>query len=152
MGDIYTDNPFYREMWFTCLVAPPGTLLRWKLSNWNGTLFQNSTRWKWIPFGTLFVNVLACILSIIAHFFLIQSKVKSDARMTRDIFWWMATKTGLAGNLSTVRTYAKEIVHLNELFPQGKQSFGYALGSIGLCCLFSLCMYLPMIYMFENTR
>jgi fluoride ion exporter CrcB/FEX len=146
MGDIYTDNPFYREMWFTCLLAPPGTLLRWKLSNWNGTLLQNSTRWKWIPFGTLSANALACILSIIAQFFLIQAKVKNDSKVTREMFWWMAIKTGLAGNLSTVSTYAKEIVHLNELFPQGKEAFGYALGSIGICCLLSLCVYLPMMY------
>lgn len=50
------------KLWLACLLGPPGVWLRWFLAGYNGRGIGRSGSYKWFPFGTLAVNVLASTL------------------------------------------------------------------------------------------
>lgn len=52
----------YRTMAFAMLLSPFGALMRWKLSERNGTLVD----YPWFPFGTFLANQIGCLFSIVA--------------------------------------------------------------------------------------
>jgi fluoride ion exporter CrcB/FEX len=54
-GDMHWGIPYYRQVWIACILAPLGTLLRWKLS----VLNRNFS----FPLGTFLANFAACIIS-----------------------------------------------------------------------------------------
>ncbi len=149
IGDFAMGSSFHKTMWVTSLMAPFGTILRWKLSFLNGRLFQNSERWKYIPLGTLFCNISACIVSGICA--ALVAGLANDAKMARLLL--NGVKIGFAGNLSTVSTFVKEIVHLSEKKQTIATSLAYlyASGTIVLCCCFSLCFYWPIVFYFGTN-
>lgn len=107
----------YRTMAYSMLFAPPGALLRWKLSTWNGklgALIPKLHRWSWLPIGTLSANVLGAIVSICMigwEFNLEMSGFNG--------FWGIATvraiKIGFSGCLSTVSTFVMEVHKLTQI-------------------------------------
>jgi fluoride ion exporter CrcB/FEX len=126
-------SKFHGQLWVGAIFAPPGTLLRWKLGQFNARWFQNSDRWRHIPFGTLTANVLGCIVSIVSAAALIRLHGESESAA----FWIGGIKTGFAGNLSTVSSFVKEIVLLSEKYELGA-AYLYAMGSVLICCLVGL--------------
>jgi len=143
VGDFVLGIRFYRQVWISSLFALPGSLLRWNLSFLNGQLFLGSERLRWVPWGTLTTNVLGCIISVIAQAMIIR--LDDDAVSLKRLLL-VGMKTGLAGNISTVSTFVKEIVHLYEKFPNNRNAYIYATGSLLLCCVLSLCIYLPVVF------
>jgi len=142
IGDYVLGIDFYRQVWISLLFALPGSLLRWNLSFWNGQLFISDERLNWVPWGTLTANVLGCIFSAIAQAMIFRF---DDNNTNIRRLMLVALKTGLAGNISTVSTFVKEVVHLYEKFNNTRRAYIYAIGSIVLCCLLSLCIYLPLV-------
>jgi len=142
IADIVMDIRYYRKVWVSSLFAIPGTLLRWKLSLLNGKLFKNSQKFNWIPWGTLIANILGSITSVIAQALTFSLDPKSNPKGELILF---AIQSGFAGNLSTVSSYVKEIVRLSEKGDDTRMASGYAIGSIFICCLLSLCIYLPLV-------
>ena len=54
-------------LWFACMVGPIGTWIRWFLARLNGRGLGREQMFRWIPFGTLIVNVLAsCVVAALA--------------------------------------------------------------------------------------
>lgn len=49
-------------LWLGCLVGPPGVWIRWYLARLNGRGIGRKGILKWLPTGTLIVNVLACCI------------------------------------------------------------------------------------------
>jgi CrcB protein len=91
-----------RTMLFAGLLAPLGALLRWKLSDLNGSI----QRYNWFPLGTFYANVSASLLSaamigLESHFY------------GHNSFWGLGTvraiKVGFTGCLSTVSTFVTEV-------------------------------------------
>ena len=56
-------------------------------------------------------------------------------------------KVGFAGNLSTVSTLVKEVVHLDTVHNEMGWSYYYAWGTIGFSMVISLCAFLLVILM-----
>lgn len=145
VGDIKmgTRNSFHRDMWVTAIFSPFGTILRWKLSNLNGKYFQESESssdlLKYFPFGTFFANFLGCIISVLTASFM----VRYDASYGVDLFL-TGLKVGFGGNLSTVSTFAKEIVLLTEKDHTGPAYF-YGIVSLTICCLVGVILYVCMM-------
>eukprot|EP00751_Fragilariopsis_kerguelensis_P017622 CAMPEP_0170837686 /NCGR_PEP_ID=MMETSP0734-20130129/2889_1 /TAXON_ID=186038 /ORGANISM="Fragilariopsis kerguelensis, Strain L26-C5" /LENGTH=870 /DNA_ID=CAMNT_0011204869 /DNA_START=105 /DNA_END=2714 /DNA_ORIENTATION=+ len=114
----------YRTMAYSMLFAPPGALLRWKLSGWNGTLGTRSVpirrlvRWKWLPIGTLAANVIGAMGSITMIGLEYNLGGSSGDGFTNNGFWEIATlraiKIGFCGCLSTVSTFVSEVHKLTK--------------------------------------
>lgn len=107
----------YRTMAYSMLFAPPGALLRWKLSELNGKLGElvpMLRRMAWLPIGTLAANVLGAIVSIsmVGWEFNLEMAGASG-------YWGIATvraiKIGFSGCLSTVSTFVSEIHKLTAI-------------------------------------
>lgn len=127
IADYALHIPFYKTMWVTSLSSPPGTILRWKLSSWFNdnppSLLLSCTQhhcrrrddWKWIPFGTLFANIIASLISITCSGIRTHFSISYNSHLI--VFLLLsAIQTGFAGNLSTVSTFVKEIVQLAQLY------------------------------------
>jgi len=132
---------FYRRMWMTCLLAPLGSVVRWRIS----VLNKHNLRWTghlmWMPWGTLIANVLAAVISVIAE--ATNSRVLDPG--ARGYSWLSpalyAIEVGFAGSLSTVSTLIREMFSLDN----SKQSHVYCLFTIFSGCLFGLLFYSPII-------
>lgn len=136
-----TGSIFDRILWVMYFISPFGTIIRWKLSSTqNGTWFKNSEKWKHLPVGTLICNIAACVVSAICSASLSRVS-KSDHGA---IVILQGLKIGFAGNLSTVSTFVKEIVHLSENEQTKTLSHIYAVGTIVICCCFSIIFYAPI--------
>jgi CrcB protein len=140
VGDFAMGSSFSRTMWVTSLMSPLGTIIRWQFSFLNGKWFQNSAKWKYLPVGTLICNILACIVSALCAALI--SRLDEDAVTARLLL--NATKVGFAGNLSTVSTFVKEVVHLSEKKMRSSFSYSYAMWTIVTCCFMGLCFYGPI--------
>lgn len=112
----------YKTMIYAGLLAPTGALLRWKLSNLNGSI----QKYNWFPLGTFAANVFACILSasMIAleeYFYDYKS------------FWAVGTvravKVGFTGCLSTVSTFVAEVAGF---FKSPNPIYGYLYVAISI--------------------
>uniref|UniRef100_A0A7S4AX49 Fluoride ion transporter CrcB n=1 Tax=Pseudo-nitzschia australis TaxID=44445 RepID=A0A7S4AX49_9STRA len=113
----------YRTMAYSMLFAPPGALLRWKLSVLNGKLcdyvsgFQSMS---WLPIGTLAANVLGAMVSISMIGWEYNLEIAGSGG-----FWRIATvraiKIGFSGCLSTVSTFVSEVHKLTQI----RQDRGY---------------------------
>jgi fluoride ion exporter CrcB/FEX len=140
LGDFYWHIQYYRQLWLACLVAPFGTLLRWKLSTLNGKLKCNNM--QWFPTGTFSANFIASIISAAINATLIRSPYV-------DSLWALNTvksfSLGFAGSLSTVSTFVKEIVEMGDKNPQfDKKAFLYSHGTMLSCCCIGLAFYCPI--------
>mmetsp|Transcript_14916 Transcript_14916/g.22355 ORF Transcript_14916/g.22355 Transcript_14916/m.22355 type:complete len:510 (-) Transcript_14916:61-1590(-) len=141
IGDLRMNSSFHKDMWVIAIFAPFGTVLRWKMALMNGKWCKDSEFLKYFPFGTLFANVLACIISATAVAF--SSRLDSDGSAVIATVILTGLKSGFAGNLSTVSSFAKEIVLLSEKRNLGPAYF-YTVISVLSSCLFSLSFYLPI--------
>mmetsp|Transcript_4795 Transcript_4795/g.6537 ORF Transcript_4795/g.6537 Transcript_4795/m.6537 type:complete len:253 (-) Transcript_4795:317-1075(-) len=117
----------------SALIAPLGTLLRWRLSKLNG--YFTDPKWKWVPFGTLAANLIGSVVSALTA----AIKLRTDDDLTE--IWMGALKTGFAGCLSTVSTYAAETTKLMELLPRQSYGYYYSIGSLILGCIVGVLSY-----------
>mmetsp|Transcript_8550 Transcript_8550/g.18493 ORF Transcript_8550/g.18493 Transcript_8550/m.18493 type:complete len:439 (-) Transcript_8550:1519-2835(-) len=137
MGDVYWGIAYYRQLWIACIVAPIGTIVRWKLSALNGKYP--------FPAGTFLANFIGSILSAALNAWsIIESSDKGAERW--EIPTIKAVSLGIAGSLSTVSTFVKECTEMVEKNPHfDKKSFLYSHGSMLICCFFGLMVYSPIV-------
>lgn len=135
VGNFVIRSDFHKSLLLCAILGPPGTILRWKLSSLNG-------KWSSFPFGTFISNLSASLISIICT--AVSSRFSLDTSSVLS-FWLTGLKNGFAGNLSTVSTFAKELVLLSEN-EKGPTSNIYGFLSIFLCCISSLVLYALIIY------
>lgn len=63
----FDDGGSSAQLWFACMVAPPGVWLRWFLARLNGRGLGRKGFMIWMPFGTLIANVVAaCVMAALA--------------------------------------------------------------------------------------
>jgi fluoride ion exporter CrcB/FEX len=143
LGDAYWGIPYYRELWIGSLLAPVGTLLRYKLATLNGKLAIRGE--YWFPSGTFLANFFGSILSAaFTAWAFVQSQ--DEGAQSWEILILNAVTLGAAGCLSTVSTYAKECVELGEKNPPyDKKQFLYSHGTMLSCCLIGLLVYSPIV-------
>ncbi|KAL7534370.1 hypothetical protein ACHAWF_004813 [Thalassiosira exigua] len=142
-GDFVWNISFYREMWIACLVAPIGTILRWKLSTLNGKFSFRGL--FWFPTGTYLANFIGSILSAgLTALQYIDSKENVGGTWRSPIL--AAISLGVAGSLSTVSTFVKECCEIGEKYPPfDKKAFGYSHGTMLSCCFVGLLVYSPIV-------
>mmetsp|Transcript_2802 Transcript_2802/g.3833 ORF Transcript_2802/g.3833 Transcript_2802/m.3833 type:complete len:397 (-) Transcript_2802:145-1335(-) len=148
LSDTLSNIAFYRFMWLSSLLTPPGAILRWKLSKLNGTIFQHSRKWKWVPYGTLLANVLGSLVSISCVATYQHVVVNGSGSYSKDgwsAVFLKAMQVGFAGSLSTVSTFVKEIVDISKKYPSHAKSCYYGIGTIVCCCLLGLSIYSPIV-------
>jgi fluoride ion exporter CrcB/FEX len=104
------------------LLAPFGTILRWRLSRLNGSI--TNPRWEWFPIGTYTANMLASTLSCL----LAALSVGTESQLA--LTFLNAISSGFAGSLSTVSTFVVEIVELLRSLPQHARGYYYLMGSL----------------------
>ena len=132
---------FYRKLWMSCMLAPFGAVLRWRISVLNKRNFRWARGVKWIPWGTFFANFLASIISVAAD--AVNSRVLDPERSG---FNWispalLAVQGGFAGSLSTVSTLMREMFSLDT----PAQAHFYCLFTIVSSMLCGLMVYSPII-------
>jgi fluoride ion exporter CrcB/FEX len=143
----------YRTMAYSMLFAPPGALLRWKLSGWNGNLgtlipIPRLVRWKWLPVGTLAANVLGAMISItmIGWEYNIGA-AGSSGGFTSSGFWGIATiraiKIGFSGCLSTVSTFVSEVHKLTQI--RQDRGYKYILITLVLSAVLSMILFVIIV-------
>lgn len=136
-------NPFFKTTTsrtfqtfsFSVLFAQFGTLLRWTLSRYNGSI--TAERWKWLPIGTFAANMLACILSsglAAANLIIPPSFPLAHVFIS-------ALKSGFAGSLSTVSTFVVESAALLQSVPQHALGYYYSVGTIVSAALLGIICY-----------
>lgn len=126
-----------RTMVYSMLFAPWGALLRWKLSELNGTV--TSKGWEWYPMGTFLANFIGSIISIIA----IGGEYDiEETAYDASIFWGIGTiravKVGFAGSLTTVSTFVAEITGFMN---KTDHAYPYIFTTIGACCAVASLFY-----------
>jgi fluoride ion exporter CrcB/FEX len=124
----------YRTNFLSTLLSPFGTLLRWLLSSFNGSIRKEG--WEWLPIGTLAANLLAVAISGLAAALTLGTSNPAIK------MWEAAVKTGFAGSLSTVSTYIAETEGLLRALPRHAWGYYYSFGSILLACLVGIIFYL----------
>jgi len=130
--DVYTQT--YRISALSTLLAPTGTICRYYLSAFNGSI--KSRRWEWVPLGTLLANLIACVVSALAVALNVGNRRGQLAHL-----WLSAMKGGFAGCLSTVSTFATEVIGLARTLPRHSWAYYYSIGSILLACLLGIIAY-----------
>ncbi|KAM3699122.1 hypothetical protein ACJW31_05G001600 [Castanea mollissima] len=116
------------QLWLACFVGPSGVWIRWFLARLNGRGLGKAGLFKWVPFGTLAVNVFAAC--IMAAFSTVKKAVNSQTCDTVAA----AIQPGL-GCLSTVSTFIAEFNAMRESeYPW--RAYAYAL--ITICISFGL--------------
>ena len=130
--DVYTQT--YRISALSTLIAPTGSICRYYLSRLNGII--KARRWEWVPLGTLLANLIACVVSALAVALNI-----SDNRNEIGHLWLSAIKGGFAGCLSTVSTFAAEVVGLARALPRQAWAYYYSIGSLVLACILGIVTY-----------
>mmetsp|Transcript_24123 Transcript_24123/g.37826 ORF Transcript_24123/g.37826 Transcript_24123/m.37826 type:complete len:412 (-) Transcript_24123:42-1277(-) len=137
-GDVYWGMSYYRELWIACLIAPLGTVTRWKLSKLNGKW----SKYPWFPLGTWLANFFGSIFSAALTAIAYLNVVSGESGTTV----LAALSLGFAGSLSTVSTYVKETVELSDKNPfHDKKAFAYSYFTILSCCFVGLLVYSPLV-------
>lgn len=146
IGDFKMSSSFHKQMWISSLLSPPGTILRWILSRFNSKQLLKkrdhvnlTSSNMGFPYGTFLANQLGCIVSIIAVATLSRLDSEKD-NISTGVLWLGGMKTGFAANLSTVSTFAKEIVLMFDEDRVGF-AFSYAMVTIIAASLVSLLIY-----------
>eukprot|EP00980_Cylindrotheca_fusiformis_P002813 scaffold672_cov126-Cylindrotheca_fusiformis.AAC.14 len=148
VGAVVDDIQFYRNMILLWVLAPFGALIRWKLAKWNSPSNRSICTEKliWLPAGTLFVNLMGAVISIVCTGILDRDDYGEDQSLdswTTGILF--AVKTGFAGNLSTVSTMVKEIVFLSIEHPGQMKSYLYVLITFVGAITAGLVIYSPIV-------
>lgn len=132
-GDMYWGVLYYRQVWIACILAPFGTLLRWKLSACNGKFS--------LPLGTFISNLGASIISAAITAW-VNVKSNDGAIDSWEKPTMQAISLGFTGCLSTVSTFAKECVDIGERNPPySKKQFLYSHGTLFTCCIAGFIVY-----------
>mmetsp|Transcript_61140 Transcript_61140/g.149668 ORF Transcript_61140/g.149668 Transcript_61140/m.149668 type:complete len:473 (+) Transcript_61140:678-2096(+) len=133
-----TDGPSttYRTQFLSALLSPLGTLTRWYLSRLNDKI--KSKRFEWLPIGTLLANTIGSIISAVMAA-LSEEFAKSGDKVA--LLFFAAIKTGYAGSLSTVSTFAAESVGLFRALPRYWWGYYYIALSLMLAIVFGLVSY-----------
>ena len=134
-----SEEEFYRQMWMSCLLAPLGTIVRWRLSSLNGSL---NGAWDWFPVGTFTANLVASMLSALITGVTDASQRNVSAATSQVLY---ALKTGFAGSMSTVSTFAVEGNLLQQTYRHHAKAYYYMLGTIVTACILGLVMYSPLV-------
>ena len=129
---------WYRQMWLSVLFAPFGTLIRWKLTRLNGSL---KGKLDWLPVGTLYANLFACLISAATNGLTNSSQVWS----ANGLHFLYAVQTGFAGCMSTVSTYAVEGDMLQKSFPHHAKASLYMTSTLAIACVLGLIVYIPIV-------
>jgi CrcB protein len=127
----------YRTMVYACMWAPPGALLRWHLSAWNGQLPGS---WSWFPVGTWTANIFGCMVSITA----IALEYVSPAKGFWKIGTLRSVKVGFSGALTTVSTFVSEVHVFSKLQHKSDRAYAYIMLSLVPSCLLSLMIFLAI--------
>lgn len=144
VGNFVQGIQFYRGMTILWFVAPLGSLLRWKLSEYNLTEGRalGCQLPKWIPWGTFVANMLAAfttsLLAGIEHRYFSDSD-PTESNWTLGVLF--ALSSGFAGSLSTVSTMIKESVVLSEQHVGVAKAHYYAVGTCFCGMLLGLAVY-----------
>lgn len=136
---------FYRELCACALLTPIGVHLRWKLSVLNGKGLGSNHSYAWLPWGTLTGNLLAVVVSVFMHALQMMYIVRGDGGDPYILALMVGVKTGAAGALSTVSSFAKETVNLAALHPTHAKAYLYSAGTITASMLLGLAIYSPMM-------
>jgi CrcB protein len=149
VADAVMNIPFYRMMWLSALLTPPGAILRWKLTEWAERTTMSSparTRFQWIEWGTFTANILGSMISVLVT--ALHSRYYAGS-YTKDDTWaaalLIAVKIGFAGSLSTVSTMAKEVHDLARENPNHAKCYYYPIFTIVCCAVVSLSIYMPIV-------
>ena len=132
------DAIVYRQMWCSALLAPLGTIMRWRLARLNGRLQDH---WHWFPVGTFRANIIACLVSAIVSGLLQSSQAWSPWGST--ILY--AIQSGFAGSMSTVSSFVVEANMLQKSFPHHAKAFLYMGSTLLLACALGLVVYIPIV-------
>eukprot|EP00536_Pseudo-nitzschia_multiseries_P005313 jgi/Psemu1/238406/estExt_Genewise1.C_990020 len=135
----------YRTMAYSMLFAPPGALLRWKLSALNGKLgdyVPRLNRMSWLPMGTLAANVLGAMVSISMIGWEYNLEMSGSGG-----FWGIATvraiKIGFSGCLSTVSTFVSEIHKLTNI--RQDRGYKYILITLSLSAVVGMILFVIIV-------
>jgi len=148
MGVIFIDGVSsyavtYRQTLFVVLFAPFGAVLRWQLGRLNGCFTGGLA---WLPFGTLFANLLGSIVSI--------AMVCLELVMPWDGFWQVAalraTKVGFAGSLTTVSTFVAETNGFMNHPRTQDLAYKYMTTTLFTACVLASFTYVGILYGVEN--
>ena len=142
VGDMVFNSIFYRSLWMSILLTPPGALLRWSLAaRWNGVALRPG--WGWLPLGTLAANVVGSFISIWLLAF--QFRYFKDAGSSWAALILSALVDGFAGSLTSVSTLVKELCEISNRFPHHAKPYYYCGITIGPAILISLIVYMPIV-------
>ena len=129
----------YRMMVYATLLAPPGALLRWHLSGYNGTL---GGYWSWLPAGTMAANVLGSVMSI--------ALIATEYVTYNNSFWFISTlravKVGFTGSLTTVSTFVSEVNGFMRNPRKQDHAYIYMAMTLGSSCFLAVLMYVTVVY------
>lgn len=136
---------FYREFVACTLLTPIGVHFRWKLAALNGRRIGSSRKLEWVPWGTFMGNVSASAISIVfAALYMKHHKAGTEA-YPYIMALLVGMKTGVAGSLSTVSSFAKEVVNLTTIHPTHAKSYIYTAATIITSMFVGLIFYSPII-------
>ncbi|KAJ4954481.1 hypothetical protein NE237_011264 [Protea cynaroides] len=130
----FGDGGSSAQLWFACMVAPPGVWFRWFLARLNGSGLGKKGLMSWMPFGTLIANVAAaCVMAALATVMDVVNTQKCDTIATGIQF-------GFLGCLSTVSTFMAEFYAMrNSSHPW--RAHAYALTTILLSFILGTLIY-----------
>ncbi|GBF88991.1 hypothetical protein Rsub_01490 [Raphidocelis subcapitata] len=114
------------------LLGPPGCLLRFYLSRFNGSL---KGRCSWFPMGTFTANMFACTTN-----YVVRAVIDTAAPpFSNDkLAYLLGITTGFSGSLSTVSTWVVELQNLLLGFPVETRGYGYLIFSVAVALLLGM--------------
>jgi fluoride ion exporter CrcB/FEX len=137
LGDSLFGIGFYRTMWIAAIFSPFGAFMRWRLSSFN----PSSSPPHWFPWGTLFANAIAAVLSVAAE----ALEFNFSSGTSEGLLWispvLLAVQVGFAGSLSTVSTMVRELA----LMTTPGRAFAYYSATVMISMLLGLAIYCPTI-------
>jgi len=143
------DMGFFRELFACSILTPIGVHMRWKLATLNGRGIGASHKYEWVPWGTLAVNMMAVIISIIFTAIGLKYSHSGNGDHAYVTALVVGMKTGLAGSLSTVSSFAKETVDLATIHPTHAKAYIYSGGTIVVAMFLGLIIYSPIMRSLE---
>ena len=136
---------FYRELFACSILTPIGVHLRWKLAALNGRGIGSSRKFEWVPWGTFAGNVVAVIFSVVFQALYMKHRGGGKEDYGYILALLVGMKTGVAGSLSTVSSFAKEVHNLATLHPTHAKAHLYAGATIIAGMFVGLLFYSPIM-------
>ncbi|XP_065848133.1 fluoride export protein 1-like [Euphorbia lathyris] len=127
------------SLWMACLVAAPGVWIRWFLARLNGRGLGKTRQLKWVPFGTLIVNVSSA--TIMGGLSFLQKEVEEKKYHTILI----GIKLGFSGCLSTISAFIAEYNAMEES-SKNWRAYAYAFTTLLLSFVFGILIYCVPIW------